>query len=92
MLIGNLVILLAIYFMQDAILADPGQIGSLTAFMNYLTQIMMALIFAGMLMMIMSRAVVSISRISEVLSYESTMTYNKTGIEKLNGEIEFKNV
>ncbi|MBC8922316.1 ABC transporter ATP-binding protein, partial [Escherichia coli] len=72
---------------------NPEVIGAIASFMNYLMQIMMAIIIGGMLMMMASRALISLKRITEVLETEPDITYNESAPEQdLEGTVEFRNV
>src|SRR5699024_4390332 len=64
MLVSNLAVVVSIYFVGDMVKDDPNVIGAVASFMNYLIQIMMAIIIGGMLMTMASRAFVSLGRIS----------------------------
>lgn len=67
------------------------QIGALTAFLSYIMQILMAIMFALFMFMMIPRAAVSAERIQEVLSTESSVA-DKPGaqsIADLDGTIEF---
>jgi ATP-binding cassette subfamily B multidrug efflux pump len=58
-----------------AFLIDDGslQVGSLTAFLSYLAQILFAVMFATFIAVLLPRAIVSADRIGEVLTTESTV-------------------
>ncbi|EMF0069935.1 ABC transporter ATP-binding protein [Enterococcus hirae] len=75
MLAANLAVVGAIFFVSDLAKDDPTLIGGLASFMNYLMQIMMAIIIGGMMMMMTSRAAVSLKRIKEILDTEPDLTY-----------------
>lgn len=93
MLVSNLTIVAAIYLVGDMVKDDPAVIGAIASFMSYLMQIMMAIIIGGMLMMMASRAFISLKRISEILDTEPDITYeNTSGDEVLAGSVEFKHV
>ncbi|MHC5251041.1 ABC transporter ATP-binding protein [Listeria kieliensis] len=93
MLVSNLAIVVSIYFVGDMVKDDPTVIGAVASFMNYLMQIMMAIIIGGMLTMMASRAFVSLGRISEVLNTDADITYDPNAKEEdLDGSVEFKDV
>lgn len=92
MLIVNLLIALVIYQAKDLAVDDIGVLGSIVSFIQYLNQLMMALIFGGMVLMQFSRAFVSIRRYKEIVDTKSTITYPKDGLKKIKGDVEFKHV
>ncbi|WP_167630484.1 ABC transporter ATP-binding protein [Listeria valentina] len=93
MFVSNLAIVVSIYFVGDMVKDDPNVIGAVASFMNYLMQIMMAIIIGGMLTMMASRAFVSLGRISEVLNTDADITYDPNAKEEdLDGRVEFKDV
>ncbi len=60
--------------------------------MNYLMQIMMAIIIGGMMMMMTSRAAVSLKRIKEILDTEPDLQYQDVPEQELSGSVAFENV
>lgn len=91
--ISSLAIVVAIYFSADLATKDLEVIGAVASFMNYLMQIMMSIIIGGMMTMMASRAMVSLSRIKEVLDTEPDITF-KSSANKLitKGDVSFKHV
>ena len=71
MLAANLAVVGAIFFVSDLVKDDPTLIGGIASFMNYLMQIMMAIIIGGMMMMMTSRAAVSLKRIAAIVNEKS---------------------
>ncbi|MBC6314383.1 ABC transporter ATP-binding protein [Listeria grandensis] len=93
MLVSNMAVVGAIYFAGDLVKEDPAVIGAIASFMNYLMQIMMAIIIGGMLMMMASRAMISLKRIGEVLETEPDITYDENAPKQdLIGSVEFRDV
>ena len=92
MLAANLAIVGAIFFVSDLAKDDPTLIGGLASFMNYLMQIMMAIIIGGMMMMMTSRAAVSLKRIKEILDTEPDLTYQDVPEQDLTGSVTFDHV
>lgn len=92
MLAANLAVVGAIFFVSDLAKDDPILIGGIASFMNYLMQIMMAIIIGGMMMMMTSRAAVSLKRIKEILDTESDLTYLDVPEQELTGSVRFENV
>ncbi|MEU7763876.1 ABC transporter ATP-binding protein [Nocardia sp. NPDC049190] len=73
MLISNVTAVGVIWFGGRAIDAGHMQIGSLTALLSYIMQILMAVMMASFLAMMAPRAAVSGDRIGEVLDTESSV-------------------
>jgi ATP-binding cassette subfamily B protein len=73
LLISNLTTVAVIWFGGRAIDSGQMQVGSLTAMMAYIMQILMAVMMASFLAMIAPRAAVSGERIAEVLDTESSV-------------------
>lgn len=93
MLVSNMAVVAAIYFAGDLVKDNPAVIGAIASFMNYLMQIMMAIIIGGMLMMMASRAMISLQRIGEVLDTEPDITYDENAPKQdLVGSVEFRDV
>ena len=92
MLAANLAVVGAIFFVSDLAKDDPTLIGGLASFMNYLMQIMMAIIIGGMMMMMTSRAAVSLKRIKEILDTEPDLTYQDVPEQDLTGSVTFDHV
>ncbi|MDT2792540.1 ABC transporter ATP-binding protein [Enterococcus lactis] len=92
MLAANLAVVGAIFFVSDLVKDDPTLIGGIASFMNYLMQIMMAIIIGGMMMMMTSRAAVSLKRIAEILDAEPDLTYLDVPEQELTGSITFDHV
>lgn len=78
--------------MSDLVKDDPTLIGGIASFMNYLMQIMMAIIIGGMMMMMTSRAAVSLKRIAEILDAEPDLTYLDVPEQELTGSVTFDHV
>ncbi|WP_280383196.1 ABC transporter ATP-binding protein [Nocardia wallacei] len=74
MLISNVTTVAVIWFGGHAINSGEMQIGSLTAMLSYIMQILMAVMMASFLAMMAPRAAVSAERIGEVLDTESSVT------------------
>jgi ATP-binding cassette subfamily B protein len=69
------------------------QIGSLTAFLSYLIQILMAVMMATFMAVLLPRAAVSADRIGEVLDTESSVRPPEHGVTQLTGtgQVELRN-
>lgn len=92
MLAANLAVVGAIFFVSNLVKDDPSAIGGIASFMNYLMQIMMAIIIGGMMMMMTSRAAVSLKRINEILETEPDLTYPDVPEQNLSGSVRFDHV
>lgn len=70
------------------------EVGSLTAFLQYLLQILMAVMMGTFMMMMVPRAVVCAERITEVLDTEPTMNAPAQPVEPAehHGRLEFQDV
>jgi len=95
MLVANLLVAVVIYLTAGIATSgdgNPEAVGQMLTFINYLSQVMFALIIGGMVTMQFSRAFVSLKRYDEIIKTQPSIKYPEKGIEKLTGEIEFKNV
>lgn len=92
MLAANLAVVGAIFFVSDLAKDDPTLIGGIASFMNYLMQIMMAIIIGGMMMMMTSRAAVSLKRLKEILVTEPDLSYKDVPQQELAGSVAFEHV
>lgn len=91
-LVGNLAVVAAIYFVGDLAKSDPGSVAAIASFVNYLMQVMFAIIIGGMMMTFSARAMVSLQRIREVLDTAPEITYSNSTEQELDGSVEFENV
>lgn len=91
----NVTIIAVVWFGGNQILNGTMQVGDLTAFTTYVTQILMSLMMLAMVLLQSSRAVASSKRIGEVLDTEIDLT-DETAAQKdrmvREGKIEFRNV
>lgn len=91
----NVTTLLVVWFSGKQIMVGDMEVGTLTAFITYLSQVLMSLNFLANIFLQGTRAAVSSKRIKEVLNAESDIvdTYAKDR-EKIveSGDIEFKDV
>jgi ATP-binding cassette subfamily B protein len=70
-----------IWFGGHRIDAGEMQIGSLTAFLSYLVQILMSIMMATFMLVLIPRAAVSAERITEVLDTDSTVVPTASPVE-----------
>src|SRR5699024_5489368 len=68
------------------------EVGSLTAFMQYLLQILMAVMMATMIFLMVPRAMVAAKRINEVLATEPELAEGSRDAANTQGYLEFRNV
>ena len=73
MLVLNVSSVAVLWFGAQRVDAGSMQIGSLTAFLSYLIQILMSVMMASLLLMLAPRAAVCAERIGEVLDTESSV-------------------
>lgn len=94
MLIVNISIISVVWF--GGIRIDNGemQVGDLMAFIQYLSQIMFALMMLSMMFVMIPRASASATRINEILDIEKTLSDKENAIKGTDkkGFVEFKNV
>lgn len=92
-LVLNLSTVAVLWFGGLRVDAGAMQIGSLTAYIAYLIQILIAMLMSTMLLMLLPRANVSADRIGEVLETETTVLPPAAGIKEGKPEgIEFDSV
>lgn len=85
---------IAVYwFGGNMVISGSMSPGDLTAFITYITQILMSLMMVTMLFMMLSRALASTKRIAEVLDEKIDISDENTSKELTvqNGQIEFRN-
>ena len=95
MLFMNVTTVLVLWVGGNQVVAGGMAIGDLTAFITYVTQILMSLMMVVMIFMTSSRALASAKRISEVLDEVPDINdYSAANKDKQieKGKIEFKNV
>lgn len=95
MLMMNATTLAVVWFGGRQILAGKMPVGDLTAFTNYIVQILMSLMMLAMILLQSSRALASLHRITEVLDTEVTLTDEAcTQPDKQvdSGSVEFRDV
>lgn len=93
-LVLNASILAVIWFGGIRVNSGTMQVGQVLAFINYLTQILFALLLVGFMLMNVSRAKVSADRILEVLDTK-TQIRNRTGANDApisTGRVDFDHV
>ena len=83
MLVLNVSSVAVLWFGAQRVNAGTMQIGSLTAFLTYLIQILMSVMMATFLMMLLPRAIVCAERIGEVLDTDSSVVTAENPVVRL---------
>lgn len=91
-LTANIAVVLAVYIVGQNITVHPAYLAAITSFISYLMQILFAVINGGFLMIMASRANISLGRIGKVMDTKPSMTYIEGNNEPVEGEIEFDHV
>lgn len=92
MLVGYSSVYLAIWTLSGMIQAEPGLVSSIASFIGYLSQIIFTIIMVGFLGNGVTRGIISIRRIKEVLATEPAMTFPDSPDEELEGSLSFEHV
>ncbi len=95
MLIMNLTSVAVVYLGGNRVIAGVMEVGDLSAFITYISQILFSLMMVTMMFMMSSRSLASARRISEVLNEkidldDSGASHPERKVEK--GDVEFRNV
>lgn len=91
----NFTSLAVVWFGGNQVIAGGMQVGDLTAFITYITQILSSLMMVTMMFMMSSRALASARRITEVLDEKIDLTDENAAQPELQvkeGRIEFRGV
>lgn len=94
-LIMNMAIVAVMWNGGNMIIAGNMPVGNLTAFINYMTQILSSLTMLSMVFLNSTRAVASLKRIDEVMQADIELTDDSASMKDKKvtcGDIEFKNV
>lgn len=94
MLILNFSLVVILWFGAHQSWNGSLQVGDLIAFINYVTQVLFAVMMIGMMMITISRSKVSADRIQEVLHTDSNLVDDKYAAHQAiaKGEVVFDNV
>jgi ATP-binding cassette subfamily B protein len=94
MLVLNVSSVAVLWFGGLRVDAGAMDIGSLTAFLAYLVQILMSVMMATFMLVLVPRAAVSADRIAEVLGTESSVVMPSKGVTEVvrHGELELRGV
>ena len=94
-LIMNMAIVAVVWMGGNMIIAGNMPVGNLTAFINYMTQILSSLTMLSMVFLNSTRAVASLKRIDEVLEAEIDLSDDEARFKDKkveSGDVEFRNV
>ena len=95
-LIMNISVIVILWVGGSKVMIGELKVGELISFVNYLMQILMALMLLSMVIMNIARASASSERILEVLDTEPSLTNTEEGQENKHkidkGEVTFRNV
>jgi len=95
MLLMNFTSMAVVWFGGNQVIAGKMPVGDFSAFLTYITQILMSLMILSMLFMNSSRALASGRRVKEVMTEEIDLTDDNAARRDARvqrGDIEFKNV
>ena len=92
MLISYGAVFLSIWLVAGMAESDPSVVGSIASFVNYLSQIIFTIVMVGFLGNSVTRAMISLRRIREILDTEPAMTFKYVEDEELEGSLRFENV
>jgi ATP-binding cassette, subfamily B, multidrug efflux pump len=94
MLVLNASSVAVLWFGADRVDSGQMQVGSLTAYLSYLAQILMSVLMATFMLMMIPRAAVCAERIVEVLDTRSSVTPPKAPVTQLltAGQVVFDDV
>ncbi|OFQ06020.1 multidrug ABC transporter ATP-binding protein [Streptococcus sp. HMSC062D07] len=92
MLISYGAVFLSIWLVAGMAESDPSVVGSIASFVNYLSQIIFTIVMVGFLGNSVTRAMISLRRIREILDTEPAMTFNDVEDEVLEGSLSFEHV
>ena len=92
MLISYGAVFLSIWLVAGMAESDPSVVGSIASFVNYLSQIIFTIVMVGFLGNSVTRAMISLRRIREILDTEPAMTFKDVEDEDLEGSLSFENV
>ena len=92
MFVGYGAIYLAIWTLSGMVATDAGVVSSIASFIGYLNQIIFTIIMVGFLGNGVTRAIISMRRLNEVLDTDPAMTFPDIADEDLEGIIRFDHV
>ena len=91
----NVTIIAVLWFGSQMVYGAGMQVGDLSAFLTYVTQILFSLMMVSILFVMLARAIASGKRIKEVLNEPVTLSDDgaaRKDLQVRNGEVEFRDV
>ena len=92
MMVGYGAVYLSIWLVAGMAQSDDSLVGSIASFVTYLNQIIFTIIMVGFLGNTVTRALISMRRIREILDTQPAMTYDNQELEDLEGSLVFEGV
>ena len=92
MLCVNFGIVATLYFGGNLVIKNGLDVGQIVAFINYLLQILVSLLICGILLMNVSRAIVSTKRIIEIHDINPDIIYKTKDFNEIKGNVTFDHV
>lgn len=92
MFVGYGAVYAVIWLVAGMVQADPGVVGALASFISYLNQIIFTIVMVGFMGNTVSRAMISMRRINEIMDTDPAMTFKDVPDEELEGSIQFDHV
>ena len=83
MFVGYGAVYIAIWALSSMVSTDAGIVSAIASLIGYLNQIIFTIIMVGILGNGVTRAIISMRRINEVLGTEPAMTFQETAVEDL---------
>lgn len=92
MFVGYGAVYAVIWLVAGMAESNPGLVGALASFISYLNQIIFTIIMVGFMGNTVSRAMISMRRVNEIMDTDPAMTFVEGAAEKLDGRIRFDHV
>lgn len=94
MLLMNACIVAVVWLGGNQVINGEIDVAAVSAFITYITQVLISLMMLSMMFVMLSRATASYRRINEVLQYESGDISPENGLsaEGIRGDVEFRSV
>lgn len=92
MFVGYGAVYAVIWLVAGMAQSNPGLVGALASFISYLNQIIFTIIMVGFMGNTVSRALISMRRVNEIMDTDPAMNFAEGDTEKLDGRIQFDHV
>lgn len=93
MIVSYCAIGMVLFMVSANVAAHAEEIAAVSSFITYLMQMLFAIMIAGMLITMMSRGMVALKRINEVMQTKPALTFDPDAPEQeLSGDVEFDHV